>query len=92
MKKFVVCYDIPEDKIRTRLAKLCEQFGIRVQFSVFEFRLNESDYIEFRGKLERGGYLSGEHALLFYPLHDDDLEQIERFGNSRPWQKTFEYL
>jgi CRISPR-associated protein Cas2 len=92
MKKFVLCYDIQEDKARVRLANLCEQFGIRVQFSVFEFRLNESDYVEFRGRLERAGFESGNYALILYPLHDDDLAKIERFGSSRPWQKTFEFV
>ncbi len=92
MKKFVLCYDIPEDKIRNRLARLCEKFGIRVQYSVFEFRLNETDYIAFRGRLKRSGFFEGKHALLFYPLHDDDLEKIERFGPVRPWQQTFEFL
>jgi len=92
MKKFVLCYDIPDDKQRTRLAHVCEQYGVRVQFSVFEFRLNESDCVEFRGRLERGGYLKGNHALLIYPLHEDDLEQIERYGSVRVWQKTFEFI
>jgi len=92
MKKFVLCYDIPDDKIRTRLARLCEQFGIRVQYSVFEFRISDSDYVAFRAKLERAGYLNGERALVFYPLHDDDLVNIERFGPVRPWQQSFEFL
>lgn len=92
MKKFVLCYDIPEDRDRARLAKVCEGFGIRMQYSVFEFRLKEADYVAFRGRLERGGFLAGKHALIFYPLHDDDLEHIERLGPVRTWQEAFEYL
>ena len=92
VKKFILCYDIPEDRQRSRLARLCERYGVRVQYSVFEFRLAETDYVAFRGELERGGWLDGKHALLIYPLHDDDLENVERFGTVRVWQATFEFL
>ncbi len=92
MKKFVLCYDIPEDKRRNKLARLCERYGARVQFSVFEFRLSETDHVAFRGELQRAGWLDGQDAILIYPLHDDDLEQIERFGSARTWQTTFEIL
>ncbi|MBE0541327.1 MAG: CRISPR-associated endonuclease Cas2 [Verrucomicrobia bacterium] len=92
VKKFILGYDIPEDRLRTRLARFCERFGVRVQYSVFEFRLTESDYVAFRGELDRGGWLNGKHALLIYPLHDDDLENVERHGAVRVWQATFEFL
>ena len=32
----VVCYDIPDDRRRTQLAKCLDSFGGRVQWSVFE--------------------------------------------------------
>ncbi|MGH9363601.1 MAG: CRISPR-associated endonuclease Cas2 [Thermoanaerobaculia bacterium] len=35
----VVAYDIPDDRRRTCLAKALEDFGERVQYSVFECRL-----------------------------------------------------
>jgi len=92
MKKFILCYDIPEDRLRNKLARVCERYGVRVQYSVFEFRLEDAGCVAFRGELERGGWLSGQHALLIYPLHDDDLEKIERFGPARDWQTTFEVL
>lgn len=34
----VLCYDISDDRVRTKVSNLCEKFGgIRVQKSVFEF-------------------------------------------------------
>ena len=35
----VVSYDIPDDRRRLRLANTLKDFGIRVQYSVFECRL-----------------------------------------------------
>ena len=34
--RYVVCYDIPDDRRRTRLAKRLDGYGDRVQDSVFE--------------------------------------------------------
>jgi len=34
--RYVVSYDMPDTKRRTRLAKALEDFGDRVQYSVFE--------------------------------------------------------
>ncbi|MDD7389509.1 MAG: CRISPR-associated endonuclease Cas2 [Lachnospiraceae bacterium] len=38
---YVVSYDITEDKRRNKIAKLLEGYGRRVQYSVFECRINE---------------------------------------------------
>jgi CRISPR-associated protein Cas2 len=43
MMLVVVTYDIPNDKRRTQLAKALEDFGDRVQFSVFECLLEPPD-------------------------------------------------
>jgi len=38
---FIVAYDIPDDGTRTLIAKELENWGHRVQYSVFECDLNE---------------------------------------------------
>lgn len=48
--RYLVVYDISEDKERDRVASLLEGFGFRVQKSVFECRLTKSG----RGRLLRG--------------------------------------
>jgi CRISPR-associated protein Cas2 len=37
----LVSYDVPDDRRRTRLAHALKDFGERVQYSVFECRLDE---------------------------------------------------
>ncbi len=37
----VVAYDITDHKRLARVAKVCEDYGVRVQYSVFECRLDE---------------------------------------------------
>ena len=39
MVVYVVCYDISDDKVRERIAKVLLKYGNRVQYSVFEVML-----------------------------------------------------
>ncbi|MFH0822532.1 MAG: CRISPR-associated endonuclease Cas2 [Pseudomonadota bacterium] len=49
----VVCYDIVDDKRRTRLAKLLTSFGERVQKSVFECRIDDRRYLKLKAEIEK---------------------------------------
>lgn len=37
----MVCYDIANDKRLRRIAKICQSYGNRIQFSVFECSLDD---------------------------------------------------
>lgn len=39
----MITYDISDDRIRYRVAKILENHGSRVQYSVFECRLREQE-------------------------------------------------
>jgi CRISPR-associated protein Cas2 len=39
---YIISYDIPDDQRRTRIAKTLLDFGDRVQYSVFEARLDKN--------------------------------------------------
>lgn len=39
-----VSYDITSNKIRTKLAKLLEGYGVRIQYSIFECKLTEKRF------------------------------------------------
>ncbi len=43
----LVAYDIADHKRLARVAKTCEDFGVRVQYSIFECRLEEPDFDAF---------------------------------------------
>ena len=38
----LVCYDISNDKVRTKFAKFLSKFGFRLQYSVFEIDNSET--------------------------------------------------
>ena len=47
----LVAYDITDPKRLARVAKVCENYGVRVQYSVFECRLENDEFDEFCLKL-----------------------------------------
>lgn len=48
---YIVSYDIPSDRLRTKISKALEGYGRRVQYSVFECDLVEKRYRELYEKL-----------------------------------------
>lgn len=65
---YVISYDIDKDKIRNKIAKLLEDYGKRVQYSVFECDIKESQYEELYSRLAQ--IMSGEVEgnIRFYVL------------------------
>jgi CRISPR-associated protein Cas2 len=50
---YLVSYDIPDDRRRTRLAKTIKDFGDRVQYSVFECNLDGNLLDEMISRIEK---------------------------------------
>lgn len=47
----IVAYDIADTKRLARVARVCEDFGVRVQYSIFECRLEEKAFESFWSRL-----------------------------------------
>ncbi len=48
----IVAYDIVDNKIRNKVAKILGNYGSRVQKSVFECRINDRQYLKMRAEIE----------------------------------------
>ena len=83
--RILVCYDISADKRRNKAAKLCESYGQRVQFSVFECPLDETRLARLKAELEET-INRDEDQVLFVtlgPESGDASLRIESIG--RPY-------
>jgi CRISPR-associated protein Cas2 len=49
----VVSYDVPDDRRRTKLAHTLKDFGVRVQYSVFECLLEPDQVEKLRLRIDR---------------------------------------
>jgi CRISPR-associated protein Cas2 len=44
---YLVAYDVSDPRRLHRVAQACEDFGVRVQYSIFEAHLDEKDFQRF---------------------------------------------
>lgn len=83
---WLVCYDIPDDKRRTKLAKLIEQRCQRVQYSVFECPLDEKTLTQQLEKRWLPILKQSEDNLRVYPLDTSAKQQTRVYGSSPPYE------
>ena len=63
---YVISYEIYSDKLRNKVAKVLEGYGVRIQYSVFECRINEKKCKELYGKLMKLTQDMTEGSICFY--------------------------
>lgn len=75
----VVTYDIPEDKIRTKVHSLLKSYGQWMQYSVFECELSTTEYAKLRARLAK--LINPEtDSIRFYSLCVCCHNKVERIG------------
>lgn len=85
-----VCYDIPDNRRRTRVSNILKGFGGRVQESVFECDLTPKHFAKLKERL--GKVLTGEDGLRYYVLCAECLQKIEVAGGPPVTQTQLYYV
>jgi CRISPR-associated protein Cas2 len=85
----VITYDVntetKEGRARLRrVANTCQQYGQRVQKSVFECLLGETELVRLRTAL-LATIDQKRDSLRIYYLSESDRERIESYGQTRLW-------
>lgn len=86
----LVSYDVPSDRRRTRLAKALEDFGERVQWSVFECRLDEAQVERLRRRVSLE-IDPAEDSVRIYRFCLDCGEKLEVFGLGNPTRESGDF-
>ena len=84
MDSYLVAYDICDPKRLRKVAKTCEDFGYRRQYSVFFCRLTAADLVRLKSRLYDIINLEADQVL-FIPLCNRCAEGIEAMG--KPTEK-----
>lgn len=80
---YVIAYDIPDDKRRTKVHKLLSGFGKWTQFSLFECFLTKKELVLLRSKLAEH-LEAAQDSVRFYPLCANCLDKVETVGGPLP--------
>ena len=87
----LLAYDISDQKRLSRVARVCEDFGVRVQYSVFECRLDESEFTEFWLKL-LGEIDEREDRLVAYKIDARSAKETVTAGTMVCSERVLCYL
>lgn len=79
--RFLISYDASSDALRNKIVKILEQFGTRIQYSVFEFCLAKPLKTKLHHELNNCGLLFNEEiSLIIIPICSDCEAKIERYN------------
>jgi CRISPR-associated protein Cas2 len=86
----VICYDVPDDRRRTKIMKALKDYGQHVQYSVFECDLKHADYQRLQQRLKKLCNPRQDN-IRFYILSEEDVKKRRVWGVERtemevlPW-------
>ncbi len=80
MMYWIICYDIRDNKRRTKIVKVMESYGIRAQYSVFECDISDRQQMTMQGELEKI-IDKEEDDIRFYPLNGADINRVKTLGD-----------
>jgi CRISPR-associated protein Cas2 len=80
---YVVAYDIPDDRRRTRVHKVLLGFGRWTQYSLFECFLSRKELKLLQAKLAEH-LIEKEDSVRFYPLCANCVSKVETIGGTLP--------
>ncbi|HEY1348049.1 MAG TPA: CRISPR-associated endonuclease Cas2 [Ktedonobacteraceae bacterium] len=88
---YVVSYDVPDDRRRTRIHSVLTSFGVWVQYSVFECFLDRKQRVLLEARLLKEVH-QREDTVRIYGLCGACLPRVEILGQGKLPQEETVYL
>ena len=83
---YVIAYDIPNNRRRTKVHKILSGVGEWTQYSLFECYLSEKERLALRHRLD--AILDAKHdSVRFYPLCASCQKKVDTVGSEKPREK-----
>ena len=82
-RRFLIAYDICEPKRLRQVCKTMEEYGERLQYSVFICDLSRSELVHARAQVE-GQMNLNEDSVVIVDLGDTDSARFTFIGKRRP--------
>jgi CRISPR-associated protein Cas2 len=80
---YVIAYDIPDDKRRTKIHKILLGYGKWTQYSLFECFLSRKELVLLRAKLA-DHLVAQQDSVRFYPLCANCVSKVATVGGPPP--------
>ena len=80
---YIIAYDIPDYRKRTKVHKILSGFGKWTQYSLFECFLSRKEFVLLKSKLAK--HLEDKQdSVRFYPVCASCLDKVETVGGPLP--------
>ena len=80
---YIIAYDIPDDRRRTKVHKVLSGFGTWTQYSLFECFLSKKELVLLKSKLAKH-VEDTRDSVRFYPMCAACLDKVETVGGEPP--------
>jgi CRISPR-associated protein Cas2 len=84
---YIIAYDIPDDRRRSKVHKLLCGYGAWTQYSLFECYLTPKQNLALRARLDRL-LVEEEDSVRLYALCGTCRTRVETIGSPRPQEPT----
>lgn len=81
--RYVICYDVSENKIRYRLAKYLEKLAYRIQGSVFMCELDSIQILAVKHTVEKMLKGADNPSFVICPLCDSCQKKYWQYGTTK---------
>ena len=79
--KYLICYDIPETKMRTKIVKYLQKFSYRLQYSVFLGEGGRNEIEQMKVRLKSIVKDSPKSRIIIVPLTEENLRTWWIYGS-----------
>ena len=86
----LIAYDISDARRLRKIARLCEDYGVRVEKSVFECNLDHGMFVELWGKLAL--LVDESDSIIDYPIGLIDRRKIKTLGGIKRYEPQQTYI
>jgi len=85
-RRYLIAYDVPDDKRRTKLAKRLLSYGDRIQYSVFVSDLKPARFVRLRAMINDTVEMAEDSVLIcdLGPASSVDAAKFSFVGLDRP--------
>ncbi len=83
---YVIAYDIPDDRRRTKVHKILSGFGKWTQYSLFECHLTSKQLVQLQARLERH-LKPDEDSVRLYYICESCVAKAETVGGAPPQEE-----
>ncbi len=86
---YLIIYDIRDDNRLRKIAKIMEDYGVRVQKSVFEMEATDKTIKNLRERVQR--VIENEDYVVYFKICEKDWQKREKYGKKVYVEKVKSY-